>query len=69
MLSYLRKDDKAVNDADAQQIAIGYTHALSKRTALYTSYSVLRNDDRASYKVPVAGDTDKLFNVGVRHFF
>ncbi len=69
MLSYVRKDDKTVGNADAQLIAIGYTHALSKRTSLYTSYGHLRNDDNASYRVPVAGDTDKLFNVGVRHFF
>lgn len=77
MLSYLRKDDKAFNDRDAHQIAIGYTHALSKRTSLYTSYSVLRNDDNINYKTNTAtapaqngfGNTDKLFNVGVRHFF
>lgn len=69
MFSYIRKDDKTVNNADAQQIAIGYTHNLSKRTALYTSYGVLRNDDRANYKVTTAGNNDKLFNVGIRHFF
>lgn len=78
MLSYVRKDDKTLNNADAQQVAIGYTHNLSKRTALYTSYGVLRNDDAASYKISsnntltaaqAAGRTDKLFNVGIRHFF
>ncbi|MDP3844217.1 MAG: porin [Oxalobacteraceae bacterium] len=70
MVSYIRKTDKAADDADARQIAIGYAHALSKRTTLYTSYGQLRNDDSATYAgVPVAGDTDKLFNVGIRHTF
>lgn len=67
--SYIRLSDKAVSNADANQIAIGYTHNLSKRTALYTSYGRLANDDGASYKVPTAGNTDKLFNVGIRHKF
>ena len=78
MVSYVRKTDRNNNDADATQIAIGYTHALSKRTSLYTSYGQLRNDDAASYKISsnntlsaaqAAGRTDKLFNVGIRHFF
>ncbi|NMM37509.1 MAG: porin [Glaciimonas sp.] len=69
MISYIRKTDKAVDNANARQIAVGYTHNLSKRTALYTSYGELRNDDNANYKVTAAGQTDKLFNVGIRHFF
>lgn len=67
-VSYLRKDDTLVNK-DAHQYAIGYIHTLSKRTALYTSYAQLTNESAASYKVPVAGNTDKLFNIGVRHSF
>lgn len=69
MVSYIHEKDKANNNADANQVAIGYTHALSKRTALYTSYSQLRNDDNAANKVAKAGETNKLFNVGVRHSF
>ncbi|MFM6990016.1 MAG: porin, partial [Rhodoferax sp.] len=35
---------KAVGVAnDATQVAIGYVHNLSKRTALYTNYSVVDN--------------------------
>ncbi len=67
--SYIRLSNKAVSNADANQIAIGYTHDLSKRTALYTSYGRLANDGGASYQVPTAGNTDKLFNVGIRHKF
>lgn len=78
MVSYIRKTDKAADNADAHQIAIGYAHALSKRTTLYTSYGQLRNDDAAGYKISsnntlpaaeAAGNTDKLFNVGIRHSF
>ena len=68
-LSYLRKKDDLVSNADAHQVAIGYIHTLSKRTALYTSYAQLSNDSAASYKVPVAGNDDKLFNIGVKHSF
>ncbi len=67
--SYIRLWDKNVDNADAKQAAIGYVHNLSKRTAVYASYAHLTNDDRASYQVPVAGNTDKLFNIGIRHVF
>lgn len=69
MASYIRKSDKVNGNADANQLAIGYIHDLSKRTALYTSFSRTANDNLASYNVAVAGATDKLFNVGIRHKF
>ncbi|MFZ6644698.1 porin [Undibacterium sp. TJN25] len=69
VFSYIRKTDKALANADATQIAVGYIYDLSKRTALYTSYGQLRNDGAAKYKVATAGATDKVFDVGVRHFF
>lgn len=47
-LSYLRKTDDLIANADAQQVAIGYVHALSKRTFLYTSYAQVSNDSRAA---------------------
>ena len=69
MASYIRKTDKVNGNADANQLAIGYIHDLSKRTALYTSFSRTANDNLASYNVAAAGATDKLFNVGMRHKF
>lgn len=69
MASYIRKTNRAVSDANANQLAIGYVHNLSKRTALYASYGELRNDDAATYKVVTAGSTDKLLNAGIRHSF
>jgi predicted porin len=68
-LSYLSKKDDLTANADAHQVAIGYLHSLSKRTTLYTSYGQLSNDSAAKYSVTAAGNTDKLFNLGVSHSF
>jgi predicted porin len=67
--SWIRLSDKAVANADANQIAIGYVHDLSKRTAVYTSFSRTANDSGAKYNTDTGGATDKLFNVGIRHKF
>jgi predicted porin len=67
--SYIHHQNKAVANADSNQIAIGYTYALSKRTNLYTSYSRLANDSRAKIQTDKLGATDKLFAVGLRHLF
>lgn len=77
---YSRITDNVKSDANATQFALGYTYNLSKRTNLYTSYSQTKNDTKASYNVMTAdakgaltvtnnGNTDKLFNVGIRHAF
>lgn len=79
LASYIRKNDKTAANADANQAAIGYTYALSKRTNLYTSYSRISNKNGAAYTVgdasgggsanQVAGATSTGFAVGVRHKF
>jgi len=71
LLSYIRKDDKSYNQ-DADQWALGYLHALSKRTNLYVAYAKIKNKNGAGYTVGnnnEAGSGDKAFNVGVRHSF
>ncbi|MCX7218234.1 MAG: porin [Burkholderiales bacterium] len=74
--NYIKSKNKnnAIPEADAQQVAIGYTHSLSKRTNLYTSYSYDRNDLNISLgdaggKARPNGATIKMFNVGIRHMF
>jgi predicted porin len=67
--SWIKLSDKAVANADANQIAIGYVYDLSKRTALYTSFSRTANDSGAKYNTDTGGATDKLFDVGIRHKF
>ncbi|WP_038489721.1 porin [Collimonas arenae] len=69
MVSYIRLWDKVVSDANASQVAIGYVHDLSKRTALYASHSRLTNESNASYLVATEGLTAHLFNAGIRHKF
>lgn len=68
-LSWIKKTNRTIANANATQIAIGYVHDLSKRTALYTSAARLNNDTAASYKAGAPGATDKLLDVGIRHTF
>ena len=72
LASYLRRNDKSGLAQDANQVAIGYTYALSKRTNFYTSYARINNSNGAAFTVGNAiasGTNDKAFNVGVRHKF
>ena len=64
-------DDIAAN-RDAQQLAIGATYALSKRSKLYLAYAQIRNHHGAAYMVGNAtevGTGDRAFNLGLRHAF
>lgn len=72
LASFIRRDDRSPVNGDADQWAIGYTHALSKRTNLYTSFARIDNDPGAAYAVgnaTEAGSGDKAFNIGIRHKF
>lgn len=70
--SYVDKHDRTDAGQDARQWAVGYTHALSKRTELFTTYARIRNEDGAGYTVGGAidpGSGDRAFNIGLRHNF
>ncbi|HEY8608714.1 MAG TPA: porin [Noviherbaspirillum sp.] len=69
--SYIRRDERLVADADGDYWAIAYVHSLSKRTNLYTSYSVIKNDDAGNVGGFAAGPGGDVswFNVGIRHRF
>ncbi len=62
---------------DATQVAVGYVHDLSKRTALYTHFSKIRNQAGARFAVSSTtafGGTDTKpsstgYEFGVRHSF
>ena len=72
MASFIRTNDKDVANADADQWALGYSYALSKRTSTYASYAKIKNKNGAGYTVgnnSNVGTGDKAFNVGVRHSF
>jgi predicted porin len=70
--SYVRKDDRTAANQDADQIAVGYQYAFSKRTDLYTSYARINNRNGASYAVgsgATLGVGRIALNAGVRHTF
>ena len=74
--SYVRSDyNAAAGDADANQIAVGYDYNLSKRTALYGTFSRISNKNGGTKGLlPAAaavtpGGTSTGFEVGVRHAF
>ncbi|MBA5607443.1 porin [Duganella sp. FT3S] len=70
--TYIRKDDRTAMNQDAQQYALAYLYALSKRTDLYTSYALIRNHNGAAYtegNSEEPGTGNKQFTVGLRHRF
>ncbi|MBX3658966.1 MAG: porin [Ramlibacter sp.] len=59
---------------DATHVALGYVHALSKRTALYATYAQIHNKGNGTafnvgLGVTTPGGTSKGHQVGVRHTF
>ncbi|MFT5589513.1 MAG: putative porin [Bradyrhizobium sp.] len=69
LIDYTKRNNKLISNGDSDQIAIGYTYAMSKRTNLYTSYARTSNDNRVSLNSGGNGLNDNLFNVGIRHKF
>lgn len=72
MLSYIRKDDRTLANQDADQVAVGMTYAMSKRTAFYAAYAKIKDHNGAPYTVGNYSEQGKgrsAFNVGLRHAF
>ncbi|MCU6434780.1 porin [Undibacterium sp. Jales W-56] len=65
------KDNTAASANKSTQLAIGYTHSLSKRTNLYTSYSRVSNNANVNGGglASANGKTDHFVNAGIRHLF
>lgn len=67
-------DGSARSGNDARQLAIGYVHDLSKRTALYGTYAQIRNQGQADYVTsgaftPLPGRKVSAIELGIRHAF
>jgi predicted porin len=64
-----------VSDNDGSQLGLGYVHNLSKRTALYATYSRISNSGVATFVVPggnsgmAAGGDSWGVEAGMRHNF
>lgn len=71
----LAKYDNNVDvfDTEASSWALGYTHALSKRTTVYAAYSQVRNKDDIAIQVNTTmgdfGDNNHNYVLGLRHVF
>lgn len=74
---YVMYDQKAI-DAKAHQLALGYVHNLSKRTAVYGTLAFMKNKDGSnlalggaglSYGGPGAGKSQTGVQMGLRHAF
>ena len=75
-----KTDGDIMDNVKARKFALGYTHALSKRTNAYVAYAKMKTNDNAEgefsvYKgnatLTTFSDADYLtgFNVGLRHQF
>ena len=72
LASYIKKDDRMTLNQDADQYAIGYSYALSKRTSAYVMYAHIRNKNGAGYTVGNNNETgsgNTAYNIGLHHVF
>ena len=72
LASYIRKDDRDLANQDANQMAFGASHAVSRRTDFYAAYSHIQNRNGAAYTVGNAsarGSGNSAINIGMRHAF
>ena len=72
LASYIHKDDRNLANQDANQIAIGASYSISKRTDFYAAFAKIQNRNGAGYTVGNATGTgrgDRAINVGMRHSF
>lgn len=71
LFSYIHNSNNN-NGAKADQYALGYTYALSKRTTFYTSIGDISNKNGANFTLgngSNAGYGIKAFDLGLRHSF
>lgn len=72
LASYVRKNDRDAANRDADQIAVGATYAVSRRTDFYAAYARIKNRHGAAYTVgnaSEAGAGSSALNIGMRHAF
>ena len=70
--SYIYKDGDDSMTGNANQVALGYTYTMSKRTNLYAAWGRINNGTNSLLTVgnnSEAGYGDKALNLGIRHIF
>jgi predicted porin len=72
-VSYSTVKDNDAASRTAKQLAAGYVHNMSKRTALYATFSYIENENGAALSgggVPgVANEAWRAVDLGIRHSF
>ncbi len=70
--SYIFKDGDDAMTGNANQVALGYTYTMSKRTNLYAAWGRINNGTNSLLTVgnnSEPGYGDKALNLGIRHIF
>ena len=70
--SYIYKDGGTGTAGNANQLALGYTYTMSKRTNLYAAWGRINDDTGIGLKVgnnSETGSGNKAINLGIRHVF
>jgi predicted porin len=72
LASWVRKNDRDLSNRDADQVALGASYTVSRRTDFYASYSRITNRGGAGYSVSNASSSaagSSALNLGMRHGF
>lgn len=67
--SWNRSDVRDLPDGASQQVGVGYTYSISKRTDLYTSASWTRNDKQVALNAHARGASEHEVRAGICHSF
>jgi predicted porin len=67
--SWNRSDVRDLANGVSQQVGIGYTYSISKRTDLYTSASWTRNDSQVALNAYARGASEHEVRAGICHSF
>ena len=72
LASFIRKNDRDLANHDVDQLALGATYAISRRTDFYTTCSVTKSRNLAGQAINTSvmpGSKNAAINVGMRHAF
>ena len=72
LASFIRKNDRDLANHDADQLALGATYAISRRTDFYTTCSVTKSRSIAGQAINssvMPGSKNAAINIGMRHAF
>jgi predicted porin len=73
--AYMKRNDKGLENSDADQLGLGYSYALSKRTTLYGNIVDIKNKRAARYNflsagvTPAQGQGATAYQAGLSHTF